>query len=64
MTFDLVRSGWPNIVPILALSLLPVFAMMADRRTPPYRIASAVLVDMDPQPDCAVRVAGATTAPR
>jgi hypothetical protein len=27
MTFDLVRLGWPNTIPILALAIMPIISL-------------------------------------
>jgi hypothetical protein len=50
MNFNLVRAGWPNIVPILALAAVPAFAMAADRMPHPARTASVAMTEVCPQP--------------
>jgi hypothetical protein len=50
MNFNLVRAGWPNIVPILALAAVPAFAMAADRLPHPARAASIAMTEVCPQP--------------
>jgi hypothetical protein len=50
MNFNLVRAGWPNIVPILALAVVPAFAMAADRIPHPARTASVAMTEVCPQP--------------
>lgn len=49
MTFNLVRGGWPNIVPILALVLMPVAGLAAklDRAPRPLKVA---MTECCPQP--------------
>ena len=45
MTFELVRWGWPNLVAVLALALLPLVASMADQKpaAAPARTESAAI---------------------
>jgi hypothetical protein len=49
MNFNLVRAGWPNIIPILALAAVPAFAMAADRIPHPARTASIAMTEVCPQ---------------
>jgi len=50
MNFNLVRAGWPNIVPILTLAVAPAFAMSADRLPHPARTPSVAIAEVCPQP--------------
>jgi len=49
MNFSLVRAGWPNIVPILALAAVPAFAMTTDRLPHPARTPSVTMTEVCPQ---------------
>ncbi|MBX9844666.1 MAG: hypothetical protein K2Z80_22930 [Xanthobacteraceae bacterium] len=50
MTFNLVRGGWPNIVPILALVLMPVAGLATTLDRAP-RAAKIAMTEYGPQPD-------------
>jgi hypothetical protein len=50
MTFNLVRGGWPNIVPILALVLMPVAGLATSLDRAP-RAARIAMVECCPQHD-------------
>lgn len=58
MTFNLVRGGWPNIVPILALILMPVagLATTLDRASPPVRAAKLAMTECCGEPDALPRI--------
>jgi hypothetical protein len=58
VTFNLVRGGWPNIVPILALILMPVagLATTLDRTPQPVRAARIAMTECCPQPDVLPRI--------
>ena len=58
MTFNLIRGGWPNIVPILALILMPVagLATTLDRTSQPVRAAMIAMTECCPQPDVLPRI--------
>jgi hypothetical protein len=58
MTFNLVRGGWPNIVPILALILMPVAGLSTtfDRAPQPVRAAKIAMTECCPQPDALPRI--------
>ena len=51
MNFNLVRVGWPNIVPILALAAVPALAMSADRLPHPAPTPAVAMTEVCPQPD-------------
>jgi hypothetical protein len=57
MNFNLVRYGWPNIVPILALATVPAFAMSTDRLPHPARTPSVAMTEVCPQPADGLRIA-------
>jgi hypothetical protein len=59
MNFNLVRLGWPNIVPILALATVPAFAMSADRLSHPARTPSVTVTEVCPQPADGLQMAAA-----
>jgi hypothetical protein len=59
MNFNLVRAGWPNIVPILALAAVPAFAMPADRPPHPARPPSVAMTEVCPQPAGGLQIASA-----
>ena len=42
MTFEMVRTGWPNMVAILALAIMPFVALATDaaRQAPQSEIAA------------------------
>jgi hypothetical protein len=50
MNFNLVRLGWPNIVPILALAAVPALAMLAGRSPHPAPITVVAMTEVCPQP--------------
>ena len=50
MTFNLVRGGWPNIAPILALVLMPVAGLATSLDRAP-RTAKIAMVQCCPQHD-------------
>jgi hypothetical protein len=58
VTFNLVRGGWPNIVPILALILMPVagLATTLDRASQPVRAAKVAMTECYPQLDVLQRI--------
>ena len=60
MNFNLVRAGWPNIVPILALAAVPAFAMAADRLPHPAPTPPVAMTEVCPQPADGLRMATAT----
>jgi hypothetical protein len=35
MTFDIIRSGWPNIVAIAALAMMPLVSLSMPAHLPP-----------------------------
>ena len=35
MTFDIIRSGWPNIVAIVALAMMPLVSLSMTANVPP-----------------------------
>ena len=35
MTFDIIRSGWPNIVAIVALAMMPLVSLSMPAHLPP-----------------------------
>ena len=53
MNYNLVRGGWPNIVPILALVLMPVagLATALDRTPQPVRASKIAFAECSPQLD-------------
>jgi hypothetical protein len=57
MTFNLVRGGWPNIVPILALVLMPVagLATTLDRAPRAAKIAMECCPQHDVLPQIVVK---------
>jgi hypothetical protein len=62
MNFNLVRAGWPNIVPILALAAVPAFAMSADRLPHPARTPSVAMTEVCPQTADGLQIASAAHA--
>jgi hypothetical protein len=50
MTFNLVRGGWPNIVPILALVLMPVAGLATTLDRAP-RVPKIAMTECCPQHD-------------
>jgi hypothetical protein len=50
MNFNLVRGGWPNIVPILALVLMPVAGLATSFDRAP-RASKIAMTECCPQPD-------------
>ena len=50
MTFNLVRGGWPNIVPILALILMPVAGLATTLDRAP-RTSKVAMTECCPQQD-------------
>ncbi len=59
MNFNLVRLGWPNIVPILALATVPAFAMTIDRLPHPARTPSVTMTEFCPHPADELQMAAA-----
>jgi hypothetical protein len=60
MNFHLVRAGWPNIVPILALAAVPAFAMSADPLPHPAATPSVAMTEVCPLPTDGLQFALAT----
>ncbi len=47
MTFDLVRSGWPNIVAIVALAAMPLVTLSMPANSPAVQSALSVSAETE-----------------